>query len=83
MKLNRDFYDRDARVVGEDLIGKILARRYGDTLIKLRIVETEAYIGAIDKASHGYGGKVTPGPRLCTDLPALLMFILFTACIIA
>jgi DNA-binding MurR/RpiR family transcriptional regulator len=39
MKLNRDFYDRDARVVGEDLIGKILARRYGDTLIKLRIVE--------------------------------------------
>ena len=69
MKLNRDFYDRDARVVGEDLIGKILARRYGDTLIKLRIVETEAYIGAIDKASHGYGGKVTPRTKIMYGPP--------------
>ena len=69
MKLNRDFYGRDARVVGEDLIGKILARSYGDTLIKLRIVETEAYIGAIDKASHGYGGKVTPRTKIMYGPP--------------
>lgn len=60
MKLKRDFYNRDARIVGEDLIGKILVRKYDDIIIKLRIVETEAYIGAIDKASHGYGGKITP-----------------------
>ncbi|NLK63569.1 MAG: DNA-3-methyladenine glycosylase [Tissierellia bacterium] len=69
MKLNRNFYDRDARIVAEDLIGKILVRKYGDTVIKSRIVETEAYIGAIDKASHGYGGKVTPRTKIMYGPP--------------
>jgi DNA-3-methyladenine glycosylase len=69
MKLKRDFYDRDARIVGEDLIGKILVRRYDNTLIKARIVETEAYIGAIDKASHGYGGKITPRTKIMYGPP--------------
>ena len=59
------------------LNGKNISRRYGDTLIKLRIVETEAYIGAIDKASHGYGGKVTPGPRLCTDLGFAYVYFIY------
>lgn len=59
MKLKRNFYNRDARIVGQDLIGKILVRKYDNIIIKSRIVETEAYIAAIDKASHGYGG-ITP-----------------------
>jgi len=40
-KLERNFYDRDARIVGEDLIGKVLVRKYGNTIIKARITETE------------------------------------------
>jgi DNA-3-methyladenine glycosylase len=69
MKLNRNFYNRDARIVGEDLIGKILVRKYNDTVIKARIVETEAYIAAIDKASHGYGGKITPRTKIMFGPP--------------
>lgn len=69
MKLKRNFYDRDARIVGEDLIGKILVREYNDTVIKSRIVETEAYIAAIDKASHGYGGKITPRTKIMFGPP--------------
>ncbi|HBC31032.1 MAG TPA: DNA-3-methyladenine glycosylase, partial [Clostridiales bacterium] len=69
MKLKRNFYDRDARIVGEDLIGKILVRKYNDTVIKSRIVETEAYIAAIDKASHGYGGKITPRTKIMFGPP--------------
>jgi DNA-3-methyladenine glycosylase len=69
MKLKRNFYDRDARVVGEDLIGKILVRKYDDAVIKSRIVETEAYIAEIDKASHGYGGKITPRTKIMFGPP--------------
>ena len=69
MKLNRNFFDRDARIVGEDLIGKILVRKYDDTVIKSRIVETEAYIAAIDKASHAYGGKITPRTKVMFGPP--------------
>lgn len=64
IKLGRGFYDRDARIVAEDLIGKVLVRKYDEKTIKLRITETEAYIGEIDKASHGYGGKITPRTRI-------------------
>lgn len=69
MILNRSFYDRDARIVGEDLIGKVLVRKYNNTIIKTRIIETEAYIGAIDKACHGYGGKVTSRTKVMFGPP--------------
>jgi DNA-3-methyladenine glycosylase len=69
MKLKRDFYNQDARIVGEKLVGKILVRKYNDTLIKSRIIESEAYIAAIDKASHGYGGKITPRTKIMFGPP--------------
>jgi DNA-3-methyladenine glycosylase len=68
-KLNRDFYNRDARIVAENLIGKILVRKYDDEIIKARITETEAYIAEIDKASHGYGGKITPRTKIMFGPP--------------
>lgn len=68
MKLKRSFYNRDARIVGQDLIGKVLVRKYDNTVIKSRIVETEAYIAAIDKASHGHGG-VTPRTKIMYGPP--------------
>lgn len=59
-KLKKEFFSRDARIVGKELLGKLLVRKYdGKTLIS-RIVETEAYIGAIDKACHAYNFKRTP-----------------------
>ncbi|WMJ78403.1 MULTISPECIES: DNA-3-methyladenine glycosylase [unclassified Sedimentibacter] len=67
--LPRSFYDRDARLVAEDLIGKVIVRSYEDNVIKVRITETEAYIADIDKASHGYGGKVTPRTKVMFGPP--------------
>lgn len=60
MRLDKKFYERDARRVAKELLGKILVRKINGKSIKCRIVETEAYIGAIDKASHAYGNKRTP-----------------------
>lgn len=59
-KLTKEFFSRDGRIVGKELLGKLIVRKYaGKTLIS-RIVETEAYIGAIDKACHAYNFKRTP-----------------------
>lgn len=58
--LEREFYNRDTLKVARELLGKYIVKKYGDELIVGRITETEAYIGAIDKACHAYGGKKTP-----------------------
>lgn len=59
MRTLRDFYSKDARIVAKDLLGKILVREINGIKLKGKIVETEAYIGAIDKASHAYAGRRT------------------------
>ncbi len=50
--LARPFYFRPARVVARDLLGCLLVSRLGGTLTAGRIVETEAYLGPEDAASH-------------------------------
>ena len=56
-KLNRSFYERPAADVAPDLIGKFLVRRLPDgTIRRARIVETEAYSGPTDLASHASKG---------------------------
>lgn len=71
MRLGINFYQRDTRVVAEELLGKILVRKIDDKLLKGRIVETEAYIGEIDKACHAYGGKRTTRTELLYGKPGL------------
>lgn len=55
--LPRSFYNRDPRLVGPDLLGKILVRRQGRNLLTGRIVEVEAYLGSDDAAAHASIGK--------------------------
>jgi DNA-3-methyladenine glycosylase len=55
--LPRAFFDRDPRLVGPDLLGKILVRRQGRKVLTGRIVEVEAYLGADDPAAHASIGK--------------------------
>ncbi len=57
------FYRRPAEEVARDLLGRWLVREFagepGERLV-LRLVETEAYLGAPDRASHAWGGRRTP-----------------------
>lgn len=60
-RLSRDFYTRaDTLRIAKDLLGKLLVvtdemgRRSSGM-----IVETEAYLGEIDKAAHSFGGRRT------------------------
>ena len=59
MILNRDFYIKDGVTLAKDLLGKILVKEIDGVLYKGRIVETEAYMGAIDKACHSYNNRRT------------------------
>lgn len=59
-KLQCDFFMRDTLEVARDLLGRYIVRTIDGKQLVCRITETEAYIGAIDKACHAYGGKVTP-----------------------
>jgi DNA-3-methyladenine glycosylase len=59
-RLPRAFFDRDTRVVARELLGKVLVHQDGRTRRAARIVETEAYHGPSDRASHARFG---PTPR--------------------
>jgi DNA-3-methyladenine glycosylase len=48
------FFRRPAEVVAAELLGKIVASYVGGEFTAGRIVETEAYLGYHDPASHGY-----------------------------
>lgn len=55
-KLARAFYLQDTVTVARSLIGCVLWRRIDRHLLAARIVETEAYLGANDAASHARRG---------------------------
>jgi len=56
LPLPRSFYSREPALVAHALIGKRLIRILDDATVVCRIVETEAYRGSGDAASHAYRG---------------------------
>lgn len=60
LRLDAAFYGRENVVlIAKELLGKILVTNFDDELTAARIVETEAYNGVVDKASHAYNGRKT------------------------
>ncbi|GBD34391.1 Putative 3-methyladenine DNA glycosylase [bacterium HR35] len=60
MKLDRNFFLRPTLKVAQELLGKLIIRKYKNKLLIGKIVETEAYIGPKDKASHAYAKREQP-----------------------
>jgi DNA-3-methyladenine glycosylase len=56
-KISNSFYKRDAETLARDLIGSVLVHRRRGRVYRARIVETEAYIGPHDLASHSSKGR--------------------------
>jgi DNA-3-methyladenine glycosylase len=55
-----EFFLQPAEVVARGLLGAVLVRELPRGTIRARLVETEAYAGAHDRASHAFRGRRTP-----------------------
>jgi DNA-3-methyladenine glycosylase len=55
--LPRAFYERHPVVVARDVLGRVLVHDGADGRCAGRIVEVEAYRGALDPASHAFRGR--------------------------
>ena len=66
----REFYEKHVVDVSKNLLGKLLIRVYNQHVLIGRIVETEAYRGEDDPASHAYRGR-TPRNAIMFGKPGV------------
>lgn len=71
-RLDGGFFLRDTVEAARDLLGRYLVRETEEGLIVCRVTETEAYVGAVDKACHAYGGRMTERTRTLYAAPGTL-----------
>lgn len=74
--LREQFWDRSPVLVARELLGKYLVRRLAGKVFRFRIVETEAYGGLEDKASHASRGQ-TPRNKVMWSRPGTI-YVYFT-----
>lgn len=55
--LPRSFFALDTHAVARSLLGKLLVRRYQNTILTARITEVESYVGEDDLACHASRGR--------------------------
>lgn len=58
--LPRSFYQRSSLEVAPDLLGLYLVHKLDSELLIGKIVEVEAYMGALDRAAHSFNNLRTP-----------------------
>ncbi|XP_072355152.1 DNA-3-methyladenine glycosylase [Scyliorhinus torazame] len=60
-RLSSSFFNRPCVTLAKEFLGQVMVRKFPDGReVKGRIVETEAYLGGEDQASHSRGGRQTP-----------------------
>ncbi|MDP1663454.1 MAG: DNA-3-methyladenine glycosylase [Phycisphaerales bacterium] len=77
LRLTAKFFAREADVVARALVGCTLVRVLDGVRLAGRIVETEAYMGAADRASHAFGNRRTPRTEPMFGPPGL-SYVYFT-----
>ena len=69
-KLGVDFYNRsNVLKIASELLGKLLVTQFDGKLSSGRIVETEAYAGEVDRASHAWNGRRTTRTEIMYGAP--------------
>jgi len=72
--LNYNFYLNDPAEVAKKLLGKILIRKYKNTILAGKIVETEAYYSKDDPASRAYKGLNKISELMFGEVGRLLVY---------
>ena len=57
MVLGKEYFSRPATELAQDLLGKWLCVRQGESVLRRRITETECYFGEEDTACHALRQK--------------------------
>ena len=71
-RLASSFYNVECTKLAKNLLGKIIKREVSEGILAGRIVETEAYLGGEDKASHSFKGQTERNKE--TLLTSLLLY---------
>lgn len=56
-KLDESFFQQSAESLARSLVGAIMVRKVGRSIRRARVIETEAYLGTHDLASHASKGR--------------------------
>jgi DNA-3-methyladenine glycosylase len=67
MRVTRQFFHQPTLKAAKSLLGKFLVRKINGKIISGMIVETEAYVGFDDKASHASRGKTARNALMFGD----------------
>ncbi|WP_238473781.1 DNA-3-methyladenine glycosylase [Paenisporosarcina cavernae] len=57
--LSREFYQKPTLELSSNLIGTYLVHEHSSGTLAVKIVEVEAYLGAVDRAAHSFGNRRT------------------------
>ena len=75
--LKKSFFKRYTPVVAKELLGKYLVRRIGKKETAFIIIETEAYDGSEDKASHASRGKTMRNAPMFEDAGIFYIYLCY------
>ncbi|WP_200792861.1 DNA-3-methyladenine glycosylase [Bacillus massilinigeriensis] len=81
--LHRDFFHQPTLELAKSLLGKLLVKENSDETTAGYIVETEAYIGPIDKAAHSYLNRRTKRTEVMFGEPGFAYtYVMHTHCLV-
>lgn len=75
--LGKDFFDRSARIVALEILGKYLVRKTDEGNVSLMINEVEIYDGIEDKASHSSRGITERNKVMWGDAGNLYIYFVY------
>lgn len=80
--LREEFYEQDTLRLAKALLGCLLVKETNEGLAAGYIVETEAYIGPVDKAAHSYNNRRTARPEVMFhDSGLVYTYLMHTHCL--
>lgn len=70
--VSSDFFEAPTLQLSRKLLGQIIVHELPEGIVAGRIVETEAYMGAEDRAAHSFGNRRTKRTEIMFGKPGLV-----------